>query len=277
MLRQLDIKRGLFPDEYKSMQSDDKQVFYIEHENSTAITRGVAILISDVGTSMVSQQGLAPLAAELNKIGWATVLLSAPELQNSSQSNESPTESPADENAATVEPQTDAETSSSAALSAPSPVHNKGAENRIASDTFDKQQEEFEALLKVGVKKSAEYPGFYIVIAQGSSAAWITKIYSEFKSNTPDAYIAVSPFWPDRSYNLQLPKIMAKTPMPVLDIYDNWDNDWVLSTVKKREMAATRSLKLLYRQRQLIGANQLEQQAHYLSKEIHGWLSHMGW
>jgi hypothetical protein len=176
-----------------------------------------------------------------------------------------------------VEPQASVETSSSAALPATAPVHNKEAESRIVSDTFDKQQEEFVTLLKVGVKKAGEYPGFYLVIAQGSSAAWITKIYSEFKSNIPDAFIAVSPFWPDRSYNQKLPKIMAKTPMPVLDVYDNWDNDWVLSTVRKREMAATKSLKLLYRQRQLIGANQLEQQAHYLSKEIHGWLSHMGW
>lgn len=271
MLNQLDIERALFPEDYKSMEADGKQVFYVEHENNTALTRGLAILISDAGMPMVSQQGLAPLATELNKIGWATVLLSAPTPQQLFEAEEPTAEPLATQNTVTTAQDT-ANTGSKTSL-----IHSKMAESRLNPNTFNKQQEELISLLKVAVKKVEEYPGFYLVIAQGSSAAWLTKIFAEGKSNLPDAFVAVSPFWADRSYNQTLPKIMAKTPMPVLDIYDNGDNDWVLNTVEKRQIAAVRSLKLLYRQRQLLGANQIGQQSYYLSKEIHGWLSHMGW
>ncbi|MCF2948654.1 alpha/beta hydrolase family protein [Paraglaciecola aquimarina] len=285
MLKQLDLERGLFPEEYKSMQSDDKQVFYVEHENNTAITRGVAILISDIGTSMVSQQSLAPLAAELNKLGWATVLLAAPELSNTpaitgpQPATPETTETPADttDTSNNTEESTEATAGSNNPSTGSNTVHNKSAENKLDPETFDQQQTEFINLLKVGVKKAGEYPGFYLVIAQGSSAAWVTKIYAEFKSNIPDAFVAVSPFWPDRSYNQQLPKLMAKTPMPVLDIYNSWDNSWARQTVEKRELAALKSLKLMYRQRQVMGPNHIAQNSLYLSKEIHGWLNHMGW
>ncbi|MGJ8679382.1 DUF3530 family protein [Paraglaciecola sp.] len=285
MLKRLDLERSLFPEDYKSMQSGDKQVFYVEHENNTAITRGVAILISDIGTSMVSQQGLAPLAAELNKIGWATVLLSAPELPiemdtAAKEQGEETSETEAVEPASSNEepPATSPATTEGASTdSTADTIHNKTLVSKLTDAEFDKQQEAFVSLLKVGVNKAGEYPGFYLVIAQGSSAAWITKVFSEFKSNIPDAFVAVSPFWPDREYNQKLPKIMAKTPMPVLDIYSQSDNSWALQTVKQRELAAIKSLKLLYRQRPLIGANQHTQKSRYLSKEIHGWLSHMGW
>jgi hypothetical protein len=65
--------------------------------------------------------------------------------------------------------------------------------------------------------------------------------------------------------------------MPVLDLYNSRDNEWSQATVTQREIATIKSLKLQYRQRELLGFNQYRQYNAYLSKEIYGWLSHMGW
>ena len=65
--------------------------------------------------------------------------------------------------------------------------------------------------------------------------------------------------------------------MPVLDLHSSQDNGWSQKTVARRQVAAVKSLKLQYRQRELLGFNKYLQYNAYLSKEIYGWLSHMGW
>jgi len=80
LLRRLDIQRGLFADTYQSFDIDDQSVIYVLQENTTAITRGVAVMIADSGIPIVGQEGFAALANELNKIGWVTILLPHPTL-----------------------------------------------------------------------------------------------------------------------------------------------------------------------------------------------------
>ena len=65
--------------------------------------------------------------------------------------------------------------------------------------------------------------------------------------------------------------------MPVLDLYSSDDNGWAQKTVAQREIAAIKSLKLQYRQRELLGFNTHQHYSVYISKEIYGWVSHMGW
>lgn len=276
LLKQLDLQRALHPDQYKSMESEGKQVFYIEQQNTTAITKGVAILIPDTGISIASQQGLAPLARELNKLGWVTILLMAP---NSAFTPPAliETTTEAVDNTDNNESVTTATPTSENTTPPPKEIHNKAAEAAIDPNHFEQHQQDLVALLEAGIKKVGEYPGYYLVISQGTSAAWLTKIFAEFKSSIPDAFVAIGPFWPDRNYNQQLAKLMAKTPMPLLDIYDKRNNDWALNTVQQREIKAVSSLKMMYRQRQLLGSNLPEQHSYHLSKEIHGWLTQMGW
>jgi hypothetical protein len=80
-----------------------------------------------------------------------------------------------------------------------------------------------------------------------------------------------------REKSQRLPQWIANTPMPVLDLYNSRDNGWSQTTVSQREIASIKSLKLQYRQRELHGFNTYHQYNVYLSKEIYGWLSHMGW
>ncbi|MDU0352702.1 DUF3530 family protein [Paraglaciecola aquimarina] len=293
MLRQLDIQRDLFPDEYKSVEIEGRQYFYVINEKTTPLTRGIAVLIADSGVSMLSQQGLAPLSHRLNTFGWTTILLSAPDTAFTAANMAAPAQEGAAEipqteptNPAPDDADTDAVTNTEADLASDDkltdkrtipPPHSKTAESDIDAIIFEQHQQDLISLLKVAEGQVDAYPGFYLVIGQGTSAAWLAKIFAEAKSKTPDALIAISAFWPDRTYNQLLPTLMSATSLPVLDIYSASDNEWVLSTANTRQTTATTALKLHYRQRQLLGSPRSQQKADYLAKEVHGWLSNMGW
>jgi hypothetical protein len=278
LLRKLDIQRGLFADAYQTFEIDERPIIYVLQENTTAITRGVAVLIADSGIPILSQDAFAALANELNKIGWVTILLPAPDIgfmptieqQAAVESEETTT--------ADVEPLTPSE---EAVKSPSSPILdsdiNKSAVTTIQDPAFIKHEQQLVSLLQAVFEKSQEYPGFFLVISKGTSAAWLSKIYAEKTLDTPDAFVIISPYWPDRKHNQRLPQWIANTSMPVLDLYSNWDNAWAQQTVTPREVATIKALKLQYRQRELLGFNMHQQHSAYIAKEIYGWISHMGW
>jgi hypothetical protein len=280
LLKRLDIQRGLFADTYQNFNIDDQPTIYILQENSNTITRGVAVMIADTGIPIVGQEGFAALADELNKIGWVTILLPAPDTgfmptieQESSTIDDADTAS-----------EQDPEINTKDDTQAPNPSTpvadldiSRAAVTAIEEQAFVKHQQQLISLLQAAFEKSQEYPGFFLVISKGTSAAWLSKIYAEKKLATPDAFVAISPYWPDRKYNQRLPEWIANTQMPVLDLYSAWDNGWAQKTVTLREIAAVKSLKLQYRQRELLGYNTYQHHSAYISKEIYGWISHMGW
>ena len=287
LLDKLDIQRALFSDHYETFDIDNQQVIYVLQENTTAMTKGVAVMIGESGTPVIGQRGLAPLATQLNKIGWVTLLLPAPQIaftapqpdtnseqpeSNTEQSGETVTEEPVPEETAqaSVEYQQAAEKISDIDL-------NTSSVSQLNANTFEQHEQQLLALLQASFGKAEEYPGFFLVIAQGTSAAWLTKVYAEKKIDIPDAFVAISPFWPDRKLNQMLPALTANTPMPLLDLYTTNDNEWAKKTAQQREISAVKGLKLHYRQRQLLGYNVPKQNGLYLSKEIYGWLTYMGW
>ena len=70
LLRRLDIQRGLFSDSYQSFDIDDQQIVYVLQENTTAITRGVAVMVADSSIAIVGQEGLAALGICLRIMLW---------------------------------------------------------------------------------------------------------------------------------------------------------------------------------------------------------------
>jgi hypothetical protein len=287
LLRKLDIQRGLFADAYQTFEIDERPIIYVLQENTTAITRGVAVLIADSGIPIVGQEGFAALANELNKIGWVTLLLPAPDIgfmptieQQATEEDEEDEEYEEDEETTTadIEPPIPSE---EAVTSPSAPILdldiNKSAVTTIQDLAFIKHEQQLVSLLQAAFEKSQEYPGFFLVISKGTSAAWLSKIYAEKTLDTPDAFVIISPYWLDRKHNQQLPQWIANTSMPVLDLYSIWDNAWAQQTVTPREVATIKALKLQYRQRELLGFNMHEQHSVYIAKEIYGWISHMGW
>lgn len=278
LLRRLDLQRGLFADTYQSFDIDNQSIIYVLQENTTAITRGVAVMIADSGIPLVGHEGFAALASELNKIGWVTILLPAPDTSFMSTFNQEVivTDAAATETDTQTNPPTEAQETSPGAAIAELDI-NKSAVTTIDEQAFEKHEQQLVLLLQAVIEKSQEYPGFFLVISKGTSAAWLSKIYTENSVDMPDAFVVISPYWPDRKHNQRLPQWIANTPMPVLDLYSGWDNGWAQNTVAQREIAAIRSLKLQYRQRELLGFNPYQHHSAYISKEIYGWISHMGW
>jgi hypothetical protein len=276
-IRKLDIQRGLFADNYQSFDIDDQPIIYVLQENTTAITRGVAVMVADSGIPLVGQEGFAALANELNKIGWVTILLPAPDTGFMPTIDEDAAITD-DATTAGAEKNTSADTQIPNTSAAISDLDiNKSAVTTIDEQAFIKHEQQLVSILQAVIEKSQEYPGFFLLISKGTSAAWLSKIYAEKTLTPPDAFVVISPFWPDRKRNKQLPEWIAKTPMPVLDLYSGGDNSWAQKTIAQREIAAIKSLKLQYRQRELLGFNIHHQHSAYISKEIYGWISHMGW
>ena len=268
LLRRLDIQRGLFSDTYQSFDIDGQPIIYVLQENTTAIIRGVAVMVADSGIPLVGQEGFSALANELNKLGWVTILLPAPDIGFIPTLTQDLVIE--DDEKKTIDEETNSTPLADLDISQ-TPVTS------IVEQAFEEHEQQLVSLLQAVIEKSQEYPGFLLIISKGTSAAWLSKIYAEKTLNSPDAFVAISPFWPDRNRNQQLPQWIANTPMPVLDLFSSQDNGWSQTTVAQREVAAVKSLKLQYRQRELLGFNQYRQYNTYLSKEIYGWVSHMGW
>jgi hypothetical protein len=281
LLRELDIQRELFADAYQSFNIDDQPTIYVLQENTTAITRGVAVMIADSGVPIMGLTGFAALANELNKIGWVTILIPAPD--TSFLPAISPEDSITDSEVLIAE--TDTETEENVAVDTQVPITvepmvmgtSKSMVATIDDQAFVDHEQQLVSLLQAAIEKSQEYPGFFLVISKGTSAAWLSKIYAEKTLDAPDALVAISPYWPDRKHNQRLPEWIANTSMPVLDLYSSWDNGWARKTVAQRQISAIKSLKLQYRQRELLGLNMHRQYNTYVGKEIYGWISYMGW
>lgn len=253
-----DLQRALMPDKVETLLAGEREVALLINESTTPITKGVAMLLGETGYSPLSQHSLAPLSQLLNQYGWVTMIMPAP---TAGFFNDQPT----------------AEAQQTPPPSEEQTIHPKQGLPGIVPQDFELHQQQLLMQLQAVVQRTRQYPGFFLVIAQGTTAAWLSKLYSEQQLDVPDAMVVVSPYWPDRQYNEQLPEFIAKTEFPILDIYSPWDNKWSLETYSQRKIAATKGLKLHYRQRELIGQAIDAEQYQLLSKEIYGWLTHMGW
>lgn len=253
-----DIRHNQFADQFEVLLVGEQSIPIVITEANTAITRGVAVLLSEAGRSPFSQHGLTYLTQSLNDVGWVTMVMPAPSVgfwpDNSAQAN------------------IDAENSPDEPL-----ISARTGNSHIEQAAFAQHEQLLISQMRAIVEKSIAYPGFFLVIAQGTSAAWLTKIYAEKSLDTPDGLVVLSPYWPDRFYNQQLPAWLAATPMPVLDVFSPWDPGWSKDTVEQRKIEAVKSLKMVYRQRELTGQKLDQQQFLRLGKEIYGWLTYLGW
>ncbi len=258
-----DIQRRIDADYYQRVDINGIEQLFVISEAHTALVKGVAVIVAETGRNSLSRYALAELVEPMNATGWVTILVPAPTFAFEPLAHENLNQN---ENAPTVEDDTTG------------PIkHPFESRELISQLEFDTHQTHMVALMESVVNISSAYPGFFLVVAQGTSAAWLTKIYAEQTNSQPDALVAISPYWPDYQYNKQLPKWLAQVPAPVLDIFNSWDNTWIKQTAPNRVIEAQRGLKLHYRQREIVGQPYDKQQFVYVAKEIYGWLTHMGW
>lgn len=265
----LDMQQSRPQDTFESLLAGETQVPMVVQEAETTISKGVAVILTEAGQGPLYHQGVAPLANELNKVGWVTFSIPAPILKSSQQApansqGQADTQVANEQSANMTDPQ--------------KPLARFESVKQISEQQIQSQQQQIQLLMRAAASRATDFAGFFMVVSQGASAAWLTKLYSEGRLESPDALVAVGPYWPDRKLNNELASLLANTSMPVLDITSQWDNTWAQQTHEQRRIAARKSLKLHYRQRQLLDVPLAEhQQFAYLAKEIYGWVTHMGW
>ncbi|UAA38103.1 DUF3530 family protein [Paraneptunicella aestuarii] len=264
-----DIQRSIEPDFYRTTLVGEEEILVVINEANIALTKGVAIIVSESGVNSLNKFALASLVEPMNDHGWVTILVPAPTLGLRGYQQPPPTDANAMMNNGQNDIQVNANNKENIAPYYQSPL--------IHEDDFKAHEQHMLQLMQSIVQYSSNYPGFFLVIAQGTSAAWLAKIYSEQQIPQPDAFVAISANWPEHKYNKELPEYIAQMHAPVLDIYNRWDTEWTTKTAKKRSIAAERALKLHYRQREIVGQSFDHNQFIYLSKEIYGWLTYMGW
>ena len=257
-----DIQRVLEPDRYETALVGEDEVLLVINQADTAIVRGVAVIVAEAGQNSLNNYALASLVKPLNGYGWVTILLPAPSVGLEGVMNVSPVL---------------ANPPSAPVTTAAEPVQPYSHGEHISDAGFLAHQRRMQQLMTAAVGYSSQYPGFFLVIAKGTSAAWLSSIYAEPKVDQPDALVAIAVNWPDQKYNKSIPQLIATTPAPVLDISSQWDSGWTIKTARQRAIAARRSLKLHYRQREVIGQPSDPNTVIQIAKEIHGWLTHMGW
>jgi hypothetical protein len=253
-----DVRNSHFQDSYDTVLVGEQEILLVVKESATPITRGVAVIVRESGHGAYDSQGMAKLSEYLNQVGWVTMVMPAPHdgFALKIDDTEEP-ESP---------PATDGD-----------PPPTRAGLVMVSADSFAAHEQQLAAQMQAVVSKTRQYPGFFMVIAQGTSAAWLTKLYSENALPAPDAMVAIAPHWPQREYNIQLPDWIANTTMPYLDIYSQWDSEWAKATIQDRKIEANKALKMVYRQRELIGQHMDAEQYRLLGKEIYGWVTSMGW
>ncbi len=284
-----DVQRQLFPDKAKILQANNKPTIIIESQNTTSNLNGVAILVGETGRPPSSQQNLAILTQYLNDLGWMTIQITPPTIgfepdlsdeetaASDTQSQESATDVSQDDALDDETESTQENTQAPNKVANSSPASPQYQLHRISNGHFLQHEQELRELMQATLARAQSYSGFRLIIAQGTSAAWLIKIYAEKQIPNPDALVVISPFWPQRNLNALIANYTAVTEMPLLDIYSPHDNNWSLLSATQRGIDATRNLKLDYRQRQLTNTFNTSSDSAFVSKEIHGWLHYLGW
>lgn len=116
---------------------------------------------------------------------------------------------------------------------------------------------------------SGEPSGYQLLIAAGSSAAWLAGELKQDGLTPPDGLILIDAFYPAAESNAVLAEEIAKATMPVLDLYQQGKSGWLDQAARERALATRRENKLDWRQ------IPLQSQAQRLDQVV-GWLRFQG-
>lgn len=270
-----DIERTMSADAYETALVNNEEVLFVINEANIAIIKGVAIIIGEAGNNSLSNMAMSQLVEPLNDVGWVTVLVPAPTTAFSGEHNDLIDNT--DQAATITEDVLDPATSSAISTGSNAMVLPQTQSLVFQDDDFLRHETQLMALMEKTVTYSSRYPGFYLVIAKGTTSAFLAKLYSDQKVGQPDALVTIGTYWPERPRNTALAKYLGELETPVLDLYNSWDTGWTKVMAKERRVQAERALKLHYRQREIVGQAYDSEQYQYIAKEIYGWLTHMGW
>lgn len=250
----LDAQRAYPNQDLDLLNTGELQFAVVKHMADTPSVKGVAVIVSDLSQS--PDRSLLGLSQKLNAVGWITLIVAAPETQILDNFPNSELTEEQRQNVIQL--------------------INTGA--FINQTTFDQVEQHLQQQMQSVMANAKQYPGFKLVVARGTAAAWLAKMYSEESLQRPDGLVALGPYWPQATLNNQVGNYLASSGTAVLDVFSQHDNNWIKSTNKERRIAAGKAFKVHYRQREIAGlATGARQQYAYVAGEIIGWVKSMGW
>ncbi len=216
-----------------------------------ATKRGIAIILPDIGHSLLSSNGSQFLQQALADDGYDTyVLPSPPVLFESLEIPDFTQEHQPKPFAKAVFFQSES----------------------MLNEYKNELAVRFQALIQELSKMPNEHT---VVIALGTSAGVFAELVSEQPQLPVDALVTISAHLPHPKRNKDLAATFSLVSPPLLDIFYSNDGPAVTQSISNRKRWAKRNSKYDYRQRELFGLSHELRQHQRLRKEVTGFLSHL--
>lgn len=238
-----DIERSISGDLLNPMLAGTEDFLTITQPDAHQTDKGVAILLPEWSQAATDPKAINFLRQHLPDDGWTTI---------------------------TIQP-----------LAKPENYPSTNEKLALAQEENQKALSEYQtklaAIMTAVMAKAADYPGIFLVVAQGSNGAMLLDLYHQDKLEKPNAFITLSTYLLTEQDNNALAKKMAELDLPVLDVVLRKDVLWVEHFAKKRQKTARKALKTYYRQRELHNFRAGYYPTERLAKEMKGWLTTIGW
>ena len=241
--QQQDIKHYLTQEKIIPLLVGTDSYLTVVNEHTTAINKGVMVLIPDWQQSIATPNALNQLSNNMPQHGWTTITLHPPHKPQSYPSQ---------------------------AFTA----QERSSEN---IETLTNYEKKFADVMQALITKAKSYPGVIIVVAEGNHSAVLLNIYQQALVAAPSALVMLSSYMPTLPENDKIAQQLALSDYPILDLYLQRDHRLVMTSAKMRKDFAQRAMKIYYRQRQLSNQATGYYAKQTLTKAIISWLSAMGW
>ncbi|MGB2739058.1 MAG: DUF3530 family protein [Cognaticolwellia sp.] len=241
--QQQDIQHYLSQENIVPLMVGEEQYLTAINEHTTAINKGVMLLVPDWQQSIATPNALNQLQKNMPDHGWTTITLHPPH---------KPKDYP------------------SQALT----IEERNTQN---IDSLKKYNKKFAEIMSALIEKAKNYSGVIIIVAEGSHAELIVEISQQGLVSAPSAMVMLSSYMPTTPESNQIAQILAMTDYPVFDLYLQRDHPLVIANAKIRSDFAKREMKIYYRQKQLNNRTTGYYPKNTLTREIIGWLSSIGW
>lgn len=241
--QQQDIKHYLAQEKITPLQVGPDNYLTVINQYTTAMNKGVMVLIPDWQQSIATPNALNQLRKNMPQQGWTTITLHPPHKPENYPSKALTTE-------------------------------ERSTENNASLTNYGKK---FAEIMSALIAKAKSYPGIIVVVAEGNHSAILLDIYQQALVDTPSALVMLSSYMPTLPENEKIAQQLALTDYPILDLYLKRDHRLVLAQAEKRKNAAKREMKVYYRQRKLNNHTTGYYPKNSLTGAIINWLSAIGW
>ena len=280
-----DIQHFVSDQEIKILKTEADAFIALLQKETTGFPRGVALIVPDINQSIFQQAAISSIYSNLNDYGWTNLLLTMPndlnpvfgfkeETTNNTTEQQSETTAQEANNISEKEMSTPEQQSGN--------LVNMPKMKAFHQNNYYSEKQSMDIATQIKHRMNSawelaeEYPGFFLIICQGKSCAWLAELFLKDNLSQPDAMIMLSAHMPQADLNQKLAMQISQLEFPILDMYQDIDNPWVSANIKLRRNMARTHYKTNYRQRKLIAGIGFYGQEQRTIKEIYGFLTAVG-